>query len=155
MSLSRAECEGLEVAGFALAEGIVRATQATQLEAALVVRQGTSMQCIPLDSGADAMTRVTAMLQTLGGSVADAALLEELVYAGQRTIQVSAWVDGEWRCQIALPFRAGQPLHVRPERIISEWPVTADVGQALDAVYSGVSNHPAGLRAWVNAVVDV
>ncbi len=155
MSLSRAEREGLEVAGFALAEGIVRATRATQLGAALVVRHGKTMQCIPLDATVDPMTRVTAMLQTVGGAVADAALLEEQVHGGQRTIQVSAWVDGEWRCQIALPFRAGNRLHVRPERIIGDWPVTADVGQALDAVYSGVSNHPDGLRAWVNAVVDV
>lgn len=155
MSLSRAECEGLEVAGFALAEGIVRATRATQLGAALVVRHGDAMQCIPLATTADAMTRVTAMLQTVGNTVADAALLEEQVHAGQRTIQVSAWVEGEWRCQIALPFRAGHPLHVRPERIIGDWPVTADVGQALDAVYSGVSHHPDGLVAWANAVVDI
>jgi hypothetical protein len=155
VSLSRAEREGLEVAGFALAEGIVRATQATQLGAALVVRHGTTMQCIPLETTSDPMTRVTAMLQTLGSGVADAAFLEEQEHAGQRTIQVSAWVDGEWRCRIALPFRAGHPLHVRPERIIGDWSIKADVAQVLDAVYSGVSNHPDGLRAWVNAVVDV
>ena len=65
MSLSRTERNGLEMAGFALAEGIVRATRAVQLGTALVVRNGTTMQCIALDCTRDPKTHATVMLQTV------------------------------------------------------------------------------------------
>lgn len=155
MSLSPSECRGLQVAGFALAEGVARASENADLRATLVVCHHGRMQCIPLEAHLDAMTHVAVLLHAVGATVPQAALLEEQICNGQRTLQVSAWVDGGWRYQIALPFRTGHTLHVRPERIIGTRPHRADVNEARDEVYSGVSTHPDGLRAWVNAVIDV
>lgn len=155
MSLTHTEREGLEVAGFALAEGVERASRATPLGTTLVVRGEKAMQCVPLQPDVDPLTHVTVLMHALGGSVGAAALLEEQEWGGQRTIQVTVWVDGEWRYQLALPFRAGSPLRVSPERIWGGLVRRRDVRIALDAVYSGVSCHPEGLKAWAAAVVEV
>ena len=154
MSLSRSVREGLEVAGFALAEGIARASRSTEFATTLVVRRPDGMQCVRIEPHGGAMAHVARLLRMLGGSVTEAALLEEEEWAEQRTIAVSVWVQGEWRYQISLPYRPGTPLRIRPERI---WDGLnrIDVGQALDAVYSGVSTHRDGLEAWAAAVIEL
>lgn len=155
MSIDPTERDALFVAGFALAEGIERASAQLALRATLVVQHASGMQCIPLTEGPGAMARASVLLHAVADSHPVAALLEEQVVAGQRSMQVSAWVDGEWRFQIDLPFRSGPRLHLQPERIWRGLRRKSDVPHALDALYSGVSTHPGGLRAWAAAEVEV
>ena len=154
MPLCRSDRNSLELAGFALAEGVARASAGLTIEPTLVVWEEGDTRCIPVQSELTAKTHASVLLDTLSHSLAAAALLLEKRRRTQRFLHILAWADGSWRFDILMRFIPGAPLRVQPERIRGVSP-RSERGMALDAVYSGVGGHPRGLEAWVRAEVDL
>ena len=153
--LSRSERLSLELAGFALAEGIARASAGQPVQATLAVRQLGAFRLVPLGTDLSARAQASVLLAAVGDSIDCAAVLRERHVGLQRRLHVSAWMNGTWRYEIELPFQPGSRLRVKPERIQDALGVRTQEKLARDAVYSGVSGHPDGLRAWAAADIDI
>jgi len=116
----------------------------------VVVRGSRGERWFTLQPGAAPELRAAALLETVGDGI-DAAVL---LHAGQEALKVHVWLDGQWEWNMMLPLHNDGHLTLPPDAVLAESTSREQRETVLDAVYSGVGLHAAGLRAWVDADVE-